>query len=112
MLFQGVSLLVKNSWGVSEQTVSMELQQEAKGHTLQPWGSSPGRVLLLIGARNKVTENFWVIFFKKSPPPTQNNGILFTSVCRALSYKAQCGLKDYGTPHNPSAKVYVKTNNE
>lgn len=108
MLFQGVSWLVKNSWGVSEQTVSRELQaydnRRSEDTSFQPRGSSPGGVLLPTGARNKGTENI----FKKCPPSTLNKGILFTSVCRALPYKAQCDLKEYGIPHDPTAKICVE----
>lgn len=104
MLFQGVSWLVKNSWGVSEQTVSLELQaydnRGLENASFQPWESSPGGVLLLIGARNKVTENI----FKMCPPSTLNYGTLLTSVCRAVPYRAQCDFKEYGIPHDPAAR--------
>lgn len=108
MLFQGVSWLVKNSCGVSEQTVSTELQaydnRRSEDASFQPQGSSPSGVLLLIGARNKVTENV----FKKCPPSTLNRGTLLTSVHRAVPYKAQCDFKEYGIPHDPAAEICVE----
>lgn len=64
MLFQGVSLLVKSSWGVSEQAVSLKLQASENRRSKDTEGSSPSAaaaaaaaVGLLTGTRNKGTEN-------------------------------------------------------
>lgn len=107
MLFQGVSWLVKNSWGVSEQSAeSYRLRTTGGQRTLLSSHGEAHQVVCCF--RLEPETKVLRIFSRNAPPSTLNKGILFMSVCRALPYKAQCDLKEYGIPHDPAAKICVE----